>query len=106
MPSGFPVTIKDSDGDPLEIAVEGGIVYIDGGANGASLFAFAATERETFAQAWIAACHEADRQASPELCGDRHGDWACAVAPGHAPLDHAAHDGQGQVCARWAVSDG
>lgn len=65
-PAGFPVTIKDSDGDPLEIAVEGGIVYIDGGETSVSLFAFAATEREAFAQAWIAACHEADRQGAPD----------------------------------------
>lgn len=64
VPDEFTVTVKDSDGDEMEIGAEKGIVYIDGG--GSQIFAFAAPEREAFAQAWIAACHEADRQGAPD----------------------------------------
>jgi hypothetical protein len=57
----FTVIVKDRDGDEMEITAENGIVYLEGGDS--QIFAFAFAEREAFAQAWIAACHEADRQA-------------------------------------------
>jgi hypothetical protein len=112
MPSGFPVTITDDDGDAIEVDLgmtDPTEVYIRTSRDGVL---FNAAQREELAQALVAACHEADRQASPKLCGEpnpapvRERAWTCSLTPGHAPLDHAAHDGQGQVCVRWAVSDG
>lgn len=177
---GFPVTIRGDDGGWVRVepgSFEGapGSVWIRTSILGVSLDA---EQCEAFAQAWIAACHEADRRAGVEpsdpgpapntpaswpycesqqpsadplsgfLCTAAPGhepldhaawtpdgaalyarwpalplppravtearclephperDHVCTAPAGHAPLDHAAHDGQGQVCARWPVSDG
>lgn len=57
----FPVTITDYDGDTVQVGVTPtGKVTIYTPDAGVFLDA---EQREEFAQAWAAACHEADRQA-------------------------------------------
>ena len=97
MPDGFAVTVKDGDGDPLEIVAVNGVVYIEG-------YAFPAAEREEFAQAWIAACHEADRQERPVPCRavSPYAGPPCAEQDAHG--DHVSRGPGGVVLARWPVS--
>jgi hypothetical protein len=103
--TGFPVTITDADGDAIEITVStSGLVAIRTTPLGVELDA---AQRETFAQAWIAACHEADRQARPVLCGALSPPpdaVACCESGGHG--EHIARLPGGVIAARWPVSDG
>ena len=63
----FPITVTDSHGNELDITPEAGVVYIDTVRAEPPLFAFGSDDRrEAFAQAWIAACHAADRQGASD----------------------------------------
>lgn len=107
----FPIVIEDYDGDTVAIDLtSSGCVSITTPGPGVYL---GADQREAFAQAWVAACHEADRQAgvavtSPPAathgqvpCRAESGGYVCTAVTGHAPPDHVAHGAPGQICKRW-----
>jgi hypothetical protein len=104
----FPVTVRDSHGNELDITAEGGVVYLDTVRGDPPLFAFGNDERrEAFAQAWIAACHKADDQVRPAPCGQLSPSpdaVACCESGAHA--EHIARFPGGVIAARWLVSDG
>jgi hypothetical protein len=108
----FPITVRDSYGNELDITAEGGVVYLDTVRGDPPLFAFGNDERrEALAQAWIAACHKADDQARPVPCGalaeprpGNNGAWACNQTGAHG--EHIARGPGGVILASWAVSDG
>jgi len=60
----FSVVIRDNEGDKLEFSAVRGVVYLNGLDQ--SLFGFGPAERGQFAQAWIAASHEADQQGASD----------------------------------------
>ena len=74
MSNGLPVSITDDYGNQVRINAADGKVTLEASC---LCLHFGAEDRERFAQAWVAACHVADR---------RQADGALAPAePGAAP---------------------
>ena len=108
MPDRWPVVITDDEGDTIAVepnCVEGhpGKVYIRTSPLGVSLNA---AQLEQFAQAKVAASHEADRQARPAPCGavSPYAGPPCGQYGAHG--EHIARGPGGVVLATWPVSHG
>jgi len=103
----FPITVTDSHGNELDITPEAGVVYIDTLRGEPPLFAFGSDDRrEAFAHAWIAACHAADEQVRPAVCGavSPYAGPPCGQYGAHG--EHIAREAGGMIAASWPVSDG
>jgi hypothetical protein len=107
MPERWPVIITDDDGDTIDVqpayGLAAGKVFICTSPEGVTLNA---AQLEQFAQAKVAASHEADRQARPAPCGavSPYAGPPCAEQDAHA--EHVSRGPGGVVLARWPVSDG
>jgi hypothetical protein len=60
----WPVVITDDDGDGIEISISRHGVRLD--LTNDVFVTLGPAQREQFAQAWMAACHEADRQGASD----------------------------------------
>ena len=105
MPERWPVVITDDDGEEIVVAPFPdlpGKVFIRTSLDGVLLNA---AQLEEFAQAKVAASHEAGRQARPAPCGavSPYADRPCAEYGDHD--EHVARLPGGVVLARWPVSD-
>jgi len=91
--------LRDVTGEPIEIWADSGGVWIDS----CGITVLDADQREAFAQAWIAACHKADDQVRPALCGavSPYAGPPCAVIGAHE--DHISRGPGGVILARWPV---
>jgi len=106
MPDRWPVVITDDDGSWIRVEPDGsgpGKVCIRTAEPGVTLDA---AQLEEFAQAKVAASHEADRQARPAPCGavSPYARLFCGQYGDHT--EHIAREPGGMIAVTWPVRDG